>query len=295
MREFEYLVPGGELKCREHPGYIEITGFSGLGAQIAVPEQVNGLPIREIGKKAFLSRKTLRSITLPATVESVGDWAFAYCDGLREISFGSSAVGFGRAAFLDCKALENIDCPGFAPGIGMLMATAVSGQDGYYLLDFREAGSSAWLEKWDARMLTILRRDDMDGYSRQVLCGEEDYGSTDLSAFVNASQQGKVRILLRRFLSTVPMEEAVQKETRDYLVSHTKGCESEAAWQVILREHGEDRAYYELFASLGCVTAENLGALLADIGESYPEMKGYFLTLGTESSRGADFFDDLEL
>ena len=44
------------------------------------------LPVRALAKKVFLSKKYLRSVVVPASVESVGDWAFAYCDSLREVT-----------------------------------------------------------------------------------------------------------------------------------------------------------------------------------------------------------------
>ena len=91
------------------------------------------------------------------------------------------------------------------------------------------------------------------------------------------------------------MAEPQKCELEAYLKAHTKGCGSEETWQVILREKGNNRAYYSLFAELGCLNAENLCPVLADIGEEFPEMKAYFLQRMAQASAATDFFAGLEL
>ena len=91
------------------------------------------------------------------------------------------------------------------------------------------------------------------------------------------------------------MAEPLKGELEAYLTAHTKGCGSEEAWQVILREKGNDRAYYSLFAELGGLNAENLCPVLEDIGEEFPEMKAYFLQRMAEAPAATDFFAGLEL
>ena len=56
-------------------------------------------------------------------------------------------------------------------------------------------GSREWLSKWDARLAALPGAPDQEGYSRQVLCGEEDYGSTDLAAYISERRKGKVRLV----------------------------------------------------------------------------------------------------
>lgn len=48
---------------------------------------------------------------------------------------------------------------------------------------------------------------------------------------------------------------------------------------MISREHGNDRKYYQLFAQLDCLTEENFEAVIGDIGQDYPEMKAYFMSI----------------
>lgn len=299
---------GGRIAC--------ITGLKGLAWEVRIPEEIEGCPVTVIGKKAFLSRKNLRKVTVPAAVEEIRDWAFAYCDSLETVALcgnsedrpadetakahgltekGTADMHFGRSVFLDCTKLKFLYAGGKNEGTAALLAAAVTTAEAPYLLDVREAGSPEWLNKWDARMMAILSSPDNEGYSKQVLCGEEDYGSTDLNAYESGRRRVKVRLLMLRLLypeGLLPERKALLEQ---YLLEHTKGCVHEETWRVTLEEHGEDRVWYQLFAELGCVREDNFEALLADIGEDCPEMKAYLMRFKEERIGYTDFFAGLEL
>lgn len=314
-----------------------------------IPERIEGLPVRAIARKAFLSRKNLRKVTVPPGVTEVGDWAFAYCDSLHTVRFAGreecrgpeavaaerrmpeavaaergmsedgaaergmsgqgaenggadcaeqadmSALRFGKSVFLECGSLRYLYVRDGIESTAALLAAAVTTAGAAYLLDAEEAGSEDWLEKWDARMLTLLHTADNEGYSKQVLCGEEDYGSTDLAAYENGQRKVKVRLLLLRLLYPVGLSAERGRELEAYLREHTKGCEHEETWQVVLTEHGEDRAFYELFAELGCINDGNFEGLLLDVGEEYPELKAYLMRYKEAKLGYQDFFSGLEL
>lgn len=297
MQERELELDGG-LRCVIEKEKACITGYHGAAGELVIPDVLEGCPVTEIGKKAFLSRKGLRKITLPDSLETVGDWAFACCTNLREAVFPEKDIRFGRNVFLECGCLTRISKRGaeenerFQPE---LLAAAVRNMEAYYLLELPAVGSGEWLAKWDARLAALLGAPDQEGYSRQVLCGEEDYGSTDLAAYISERRKGKVRLSLLRLLHPRGLAAPFRKELEDHLRSYTRGGEGDETWQVILREHGEERAYYGLFAELGCVTGENLDGILADIREDFPEMKAFFLRYQEENLGGRDFFDSLEL
>jgi len=290
-----------EIETKQNREVVRITRFQGSGSQLEVPGLIGGLPITAVGRKAFLSKKNLRHISLPDTVEEIGDWAFAYCDHLVEVTLPHRAVRFGKAVFMECKELQCISTGGQLRKTagqafpGELLAAAVTAMDAAYLLDVEAAGTEEWLEKWDARLSSVLRIPDQEGFSKQILCGEEDYGSTDLTAYMSGRRKEKVRLSLLRLLFDQGLSSRLRRELEDYLRAHTKGEKSEEAWQVILQEHGADREYYQLFAAVSCVTEENLNDILTDIGEEYPEMKAYFLRYREETFGTADFFAGLEL
>ena len=296
MQEKELEIAGGSLYYEIRQNYIIITCLQGLASEVKVPEQIEELPVREIAKKAFLSKKYLRKVSLPETVEEIGDWAFAYCDNLEQVILPGQNVRFDKAVFLECGKLKRLYVgDGTEEAIAALLAAAVTTAQAYYLLDVEEAGSAEWLAKWDARMMELLNRPDEEGFSRQVLCGEEDYGSTDMNVYVNEKRKVKVRLLLLRCLYSIGLDAGTREQLEQYLTAHTKGCASEETWQVIVQEHGNDREYYQLFTELNCLTEDNFDGVIADIGEDYPEMKAYFMRYKEEKIGYTDFFGELEL
>lgn len=298
MQERELELAGGSLRYEIRDEGVCITGFHGLASEVVIPGVIDGCPVTEIGKKAFLSKKNLRRAALPEEICRVGDWAFAYCDNLEEVLVPGKDIRFGRAVFLECGRLRRISekeprrNQDFQPE---LLAAAVKDFEAYYLLDIPAVGSGEWLEKWDSRLAAAMRAPDNEGYSRQVLCGEEDYGSTDLAAYISGKRRFKVRLALLRLLFPDGLARLFREELERYLLNHTRDGESPETWRVVLEEHGNDRAYYGLFAELGCLTAENLDGILADIGEDFPEMKAYFLRYREDRLGDRDFFSGLEL
>lgn len=295
MQEKEWKTTGFSLYYEKRREGIEITRLQGSPGEAELPAYIEGMPVTAIGKKAFLSKKSLRRVCLPETVQKIGDWAFAYCPALTEVFCLGTPAEFGRAVFLDCSSLRHIALEGEKGQTSALLAAAVTELSAYYLLDTAEAGSAEWLAKWDARLFTELREPDGEGYLKQVLCGEEDYGSTDYGAFVEGKRKHKARLSFLRLLHPQGLGEEHRRELEGYLREHTKGCESEEAWQVLLEEYGDEREYYSLFAELSCVTEQNLQAILQDIGEDRPELKAFFLKHCREKREAYDFFDDLEL
>lgn len=293
MQERKLEITGGSLYYGIENGEITITRFQGTVPEVRLPEQIEGMPVTCIGKKAFLSGKGLRRVSLPESVEEIGDWAFAYCGDLKEVRLPGGKVRFGKAVFKECGSLEKLTG---TRAQGELLAAAVTAFDAYYLLDLQAAGSREWLARWDNRLMEVMRTPDTEGYSRQVLCGEEDYGSTDLAAYTSDRRRQKARLALLRLRFPEAMSGDDKAALEAYLRGHA-GC-SEAgdeAWRVILEEHGDDRAYYGLFAELGCITEENFDKCFEDIGEEHPELKAFFLRYKEEKLGVRDFFAGLSL
>ena len=57
-------------------GTITITGYTGVGGAVIIPDTINGLPVTSIGDSAFSSRDGLTSVTIGNSVTSIGDSAF---------------------------------------------------------------------------------------------------------------------------------------------------------------------------------------------------------------------------
>ena len=66
----------------------------------------------------------IEHITLPETVNSIGNGAFARCKKLKSINLSDNLASIGTGAFLDCESLENIELP---DGLSVVEANAFMG------------------------------------------------------------------------------------------------------------------------------------------------------------------------
>ena len=59
----------------------------------------------------------LTSITIPKSVETIGEQAFQGCTGLTSVTIGSGVTAIGAKAFNYCNALETVKCLGTVPPV----------------------------------------------------------------------------------------------------------------------------------------------------------------------------------
>ena len=300
METREQATERGSLQFEIVSGTVAVTGYSGRDAVLVIPETVEGCPVVWIGKKAFLSCKTLREIKLPESLAGIGDWAFSYCTGLEVITLPYRRLEIGQGAFKECMALTQIrDCRGGEKNedVSFLLAATVGMLDAFYLFDPENAGTENWLAGFDARVATQMALADNDGFSKMLLCGEEDCGSrdTDVGYYMEQKRRGKVRLVMLRLFHDYGLKESLQKELVHYFLDHVKGCESEETWQVILEEHGDERRYYELLTDLGGVNKENFQGMMEDMGERHAEMKAYLMRYHDGLRKKEDAFAQFEL
>ena len=65
----------------------------------------------------FYGCTALKSITIPDSVTSIGDFAFYYCTALKSATIGNSVTSIGGYVFRDCAALTSITIPDSVTGI----------------------------------------------------------------------------------------------------------------------------------------------------------------------------------
>ncbi len=75
---------------------------------VVIPDEINGLPVKEIGDYAFEYCGSLKSIEIPDLVTSIGDGAFEGCSSLKSIEIPDSVEIIDQCAFNDCESLETI-------------------------------------------------------------------------------------------------------------------------------------------------------------------------------------------
>lgn len=112
-----YAAQEGDFTYLDNGAGITITGYTGSGGPVAIPDAILGKPVTSIGDSAF-SWTGLTSITIGNSVTSIGDGAFGWCFGLTTVSIGSSVASIGFAAFSFCTGLASVTIPDSVTNIG---------------------------------------------------------------------------------------------------------------------------------------------------------------------------------
>ena len=120
----------------------------------ALPEKLWGLPVTALGDRALApgarpaagqeaqvscgpaaadavwDNLSLQKLTLPASVEYVGDYAFFNCINLKTLCLGDSVRRWGGGAIMNCRRLDNfqVDCTGQEGGLLAYFAGELPGE-----------------------------------------------------------------------------------------------------------------------------------------------------------------------
>jgi BspA type Leucine rich repeat region (6 copies) len=90
-------------------GTITITGYTGSGGAVTIPDTLNGLPVTDIGDWAFEGSQSLTSVLIPDSVTSIGDLAFYACSSLTNVIIGNGVTSILDSAFYSCYSLTAIN------------------------------------------------------------------------------------------------------------------------------------------------------------------------------------------
>lgn len=298
MKIKELDTPQGALQYRILDNQAEIIAYRGKDIEVVIPNRIESCPVTCIGKKAFLSNKMIKQITLPESIVRIDDWAFAYCTKLAKMILPYHKMEIGQGIFKECGSLEQIideqsdrDSKQTID-ISCLLAATMSRLDAFYLFDFENAGTDSWLIQWDTRMMYLMSLDDTEGFSKMLLCGEEDYGSKEnnLDYYMEQQRKRKVRLAMLRLMHDYGLSQAAESSLKEYLLAHSKGQPTEETWRVVLEEHGDEREYYQFLIDLGCVTGEVFQDMMSDMGESHTEMKAFLMRYHSSRNEEQDAF-----
>lgn len=123
---------GGEgnllLTCRRGAAGVEITRVETGDRAVTLPETLWGLPVTALGDHAFSpgprtaageqvrvggpmgergeENAAIGEITLPSTLETVGDYCFYNCTGLKTLRLADKTLRWGGSALMNCRLLD---------------------------------------------------------------------------------------------------------------------------------------------------------------------------------------------
>ncbi|MBQ8291033.1 MAG: leucine-rich repeat domain-containing protein [Clostridia bacterium] len=101
-----------DLKFRKINGKeeYEVAGQFTEKADMVIPKTYKGLPVTRIGNGAF-SKASLKSISIPDSITSIGNRSFADCASLQAVVVPDSVTTMEYSAFEGCIALKEITLP----------------------------------------------------------------------------------------------------------------------------------------------------------------------------------------
>ncbi|MDE6056106.1 MAG: leucine-rich repeat domain-containing protein [Lachnospiraceae bacterium] len=296
---------GGQLVYMPYKKGIAIKRYHGIAQRVIVPPEIEGKAVTAIERKAFLSCKTVRFISLPDTIEEIGDWAFAHAEQLSSVTIPRHQLSRGKELFLGCKRLKEIvlnssqeEWSEYAPqGLYRMLAMAVTVLHDYFLFDPFDFGNDEWVKRWDEKLMVLVELDDLDGFEELWTCGEEDYEGKDydIKSYPVEKRKMKLRIVYFRLMHPYKISQDTLDALREYLYRHTKGTDTPEAWELIMEEHQNDLKYYRVFADSGCITEDNFDSLLEDMKDCTAEIKAYLLRYKEEHFATKDAFAAFDL
>ncbi|MBR5942346.1 MAG: leucine-rich repeat domain-containing protein, partial [Clostridia bacterium] len=105
--DWEYTVSGDKAT---------ITGYTGTGVDVVIPDIIDVYPVVGIGEAVF-KEKDITSVSFPDSLESIGTEAFYNCESLATVTFGNGLKTIGGGAFSE-TALTSLTFPDSLESIG---------------------------------------------------------------------------------------------------------------------------------------------------------------------------------
>ncbi len=107
----EPLVSGDYSYLLNSNGRAIITAYSGNGAQVNIPESIDGHRVIRIADGVFMNNTAIESISVPYTVISIESRAFYGCTSLSSVSLEEGLITIGSYSFYGCSSLSEIEIP----------------------------------------------------------------------------------------------------------------------------------------------------------------------------------------
>ena len=123
IKGYSVAAVESDLEYKIVAGNAIITGYTGAGGAVTIPDHLGSFPVTSIdgvdGLGAFENNTSLTSIEIPEGVTSIGSRAFYACTGLEgSLDLPDSVTTIGSSAFEGCSGLTSIALSEFVTSIG---------------------------------------------------------------------------------------------------------------------------------------------------------------------------------
>ncbi len=111
VRASEPVTDINDFKWYEYSdGTVTITDYIGTDETIVIPSEIEGKKVTSIDFHNLWNSHFV-DVTLPNTIQAIGDRAFVNCESLKNINLPNGITDIGKYAFNGCIALKNINLP----------------------------------------------------------------------------------------------------------------------------------------------------------------------------------------
>lgn len=274
--------------------------YTGQETEVYLPDIHEGLPLTQIGNKAFLSCKSVEALYLPSSVEQIEDWAFAHMKNLNSLTLAAIDITFGKKVFLGCDSLTDIylsNVDKTLPGLSKFLAVAFLSfplPELTFLSQLQTTeGQINWLHIFDPQLIRyILQPDDVDFVPAFIGWFDVEDLDDQKDAFMTGVRLQKIKLSFQRlhypdFLSSENKQilESYLRKHLDFIIqSILKGILLEA----------ELISFLKILEQCAGLNAAHCQTLLSQKENADAEVKA-FLIEKQLSQKKENFFEDLEL
>ncbi|MBQ4512971.1 MAG: leucine-rich repeat protein [Anaerolineaceae bacterium] len=107
--DFEYTI--------KNNGSV-IEAYHGNEQVVSIPYSFGYFNVTEIASGAFQDNQNIISVTMPGSIETIGDRAFANCTNLQNLILSVGVKSIGTEAFLNCSKIPSVTLPFSLESIG---------------------------------------------------------------------------------------------------------------------------------------------------------------------------------
>ena len=173
-----YITAGADsvysYKMIEGSDAVEITAYTGNEANVVIPSEIDGHPVKAIGKEAFYNNKDLVQVTIPDGVTVVDESAFAFCTNLETVNCTNSIKNINMHAFLGCMALKDVYFDGTADEWNAISIVNGKDEGNCFIIDAAKhysAGSSCDVTGHNLKVNSAKQASSTeDGYTGDKVC-----------------------------------------------------------------------------------------------------------------------------
>ncbi|MBE6018616.1 MAG: leucine-rich repeat domain-containing protein, partial [Lachnospiraceae bacterium] len=135
IRTISSKTEKGELGYLVYDDHAEVNTYQGEDTEIVIPEMIGGKPVTRINTSVFgkmilfdtHGTYPVQNVSLPDTIETIGNDAFFCCRKLESINFPKNLKEIGANAFYYCESLQKAELPDGLTRIGKAAFAYCSG------------------------------------------------------------------------------------------------------------------------------------------------------------------------